>query len=487
MANKVDIFGLPLEENANLLASQDLYASPKYRGLSPYQDIVRDEAVAQAMESKLQNDVSMNELMDMSKLPYPSSQGQSEEMIDEDKSNELQNMEFINRFMPKIAQQSQVEQQPSSNEAMLNNNPSQIQESPAITPKQSISSGSSNIMDILKNYREQMKDAQKQAGTSTLLAQLNDTFQRFNKEMVGKKYDPAQTEMFMKAAQKPVEDLETLQAGEMKEAQRESQIRALANKMRLDQISQDPNSPLSKLVQDAAKHLNLNISDYQSLSDAGLTLKDLLTMKQSEMEFDKQLESKKLDADEKTNETKKKFTRDLRKEITSGVHGKQYANFLQAQRMRNAFKEFQKNPSGYTDFGTLMGGLKVLQGDDSVVRGAEMTEGKKATSMINSAMNALDSAINGKTLQPVQRKDIENAVRILGKASKDAYMMSIQPIVEQAQTENIDLKMLLPNGLSEKDIIQQRESTPNTIERKTKDGKIAIFNADTKKFIKYKD
>lgn len=223
-----------------------------------------------------------------------------------------------------------------------------------------------------------------------------------------------------------------------------------------EKAMRDPNSEISKLVSDLAIKTGLIKPGQQvsamSLKNAGVNLGTLLAT----IEAGKaRKEAAAMAKEEKTkakeaqlNEKQRKFVQGLRKEATTGVLGKQYATYATGQRMANSLEQFAQNPSGYKDYASLMGGLKSLQGDESVVREAEVRMGVGATSAINAALNYLDRLKSGKTLQPQQRQEMIDTIKILTDASRQQYMYSVQPILEQAEMEGIDPELILSGSLS---------------------------------------
>lgn len=218
----------------------------------------------------------------------------------------------------------------------------------------------------------------------------------------------------------------------------------------------DPNSEISRLVSDLAQKTGLikpgQSVSAMSLKNAGVNLGTLLSTieagKARKEAAALAREQKIKEKESMLTERQRKFTQGLRKEATTGVLGKQYATFATGQRMQNSLEQFAQDPSGYKDYATLMGGLKSLQGDESVVREAEVRMGVNATSMINKALNYAQSAMNGKQLQPEQRKEMIDTIKILTDASRQQYMHSVAPILEQAQMEGIDPELILSGSLS---------------------------------------
>jgi hypothetical protein len=147
----------------------------------------------------------------------------------------------------------------------------------------------------------------------------------------------------------------------------------------------------------------------------------------------------------------------LRKESTSGELGKLYGMKNQSSSARNAIQQFSANPSGYTDYGTLMTSLKTLQGDQSVVREAELRLGKNATSLFNKASNSVQSALNGKSLQPSQRKEIVDAMNILVTSYDSAYKKAARPIVIQAKRNQLPLDEIFDDPVAFDVVLPEEE------------------------------
>jgi hypothetical protein len=259
-----------------------------------------------------------------------------------------------------------------------------------------------------------------------------------------------------------------------------------------DKAMRDPNSEISKLVSGLAVKTGLVKPGQQvsamSLKNSGVNLGNLLaTMEAAKARKEAAAlakDAKLAQKEEKLSEAQKKFTQGLRKEATSGVLGKQYATFATGQRMAGSLEKFAQDPSGYKDYASLMGGLKALQGDESVVREAEVRMGVSSTSAINAALNHLDRLRSGKTLQPEQRKQMIDTIKILTDASRQQYMYSVQPILEQARMEGIDPELILSGSLSPASGQAESLTTGNTRTFKSKQAPGSVVTVKSGK--KYK-
>jgi hypothetical protein len=127
-----------------------------------------------------------------------------------------------------------------------------------------------------------------------------------------------------------------------------------------------------------------------------------------------------------------------------------YANVNNAQKAAGSIAQFMQDPTGYSDYATLMGGLKALQGDESVVREAEIRLGMQAGSFKDTVTNQIEKLRSGKSLQPGQRQNILRSVQILREVATNQYKEGIQPLLEQADAAGIDHKLLLPGNIKEK-------------------------------------
>jgi len=161
--------------------------------------------------------------------------------------------------------------------------------------------------------------------------------------------------------------------------------------------------------------------------------------------------------DEAKEEKQDKFVQALRKETTSGALGKMFGNYNTAKRMEKALSEFSKSPGAYSDYATLMGGLKALQGDDSVVREAEVRLGMSATSLANKVKNWSDRLVSGRSLQPSQRDEMVKTVKTLSETARNQYSEAISPIINQAKKIGISTDLLVGEGILEPSKSSQSE------------------------------
>lgn len=171
-------------------------------------------------------------------------------------------------------------------------------------------------------------------------------------------------------------------------------------------------------------------------------------------ELRKVLGQQKADSSEETAEGRAKDklttnTRLIRKEIMSGPSGKAYNNYLNADRAVKSIQQFMTDPTGYSDYGSLMLGLKALQGDDSVVREAEIRMGMNAASLQDKVLNRIQQLRNGKALQKGQREDILKAVSSLSDITKGQFLQAASPQLKQADELGIPREQLIDTLLEQ--------------------------------------
>lgn len=216
----------------------------------------------------------------------------------------------------------------------------------------------------------------------------------------------------------------------------------------------DPDSKYSKIYKKTLSDLGIKIPGNPSASDLEKIfpeIKGIIQSREKDASDEKELKFRYAQlASEKGKQgdiKKDKFIMDLRKEATGGSNKDLYTSAKVANKIDTALTEFSADPTGFKDYGMLMQAFKALQGDNSVVRGTEMALGINATSMMNKAKNALDSAVSGKMLQPQQRKEILDAVGIMSRIAKENYQESTTDILEQANRLGVNPSEIFDPGL----------------------------------------
>lgn len=220
---------------------------------------------------------------------------------------------------------------------------------------------------------------------------------------------------------------------------------------------EDPTSAESKMAQELARAMGykgkietLTASQFKAFSPA---LEKKYTVEQNRLARQDSKRASDADAEARRHERKIKADQDLTdklyKRTQNGVLGKLNEMRTMANAAKANIDEFSKNPTGYSDYGTLMTSLKSLQGDTSVVREAEVRLGTNATSLINKVGNYLQQAANGKSLQPEQRKQIIQVMSALTQGYEAAYRKAAAPTVIMAKNNGIPLEEVFddPEGI----------------------------------------
>lgn len=215
----------------------------------------------------------------------------------------------------------------------------------------------------------------------------------------------------------------------------------------------DPKSDVSGAFRQALAKLGIKHSDKTTAADAkamGINIQNLLMQ-------EKQIAASLAKDSGKSGAKDDKMVQSLRKELTSGEIGKLYNSYSTARRTKQMVEAFAKNPTGYSDYGTLMNSLKTLQGDASTVREAEMKLGMEAGSLSDKYKNIWSKAKNGQSLQPQQRQDIINAVQTLAEISSANYLNAAAPILKQSERLGFSSDELLNDGLSPSNTEEKKE------------------------------
>lgn len=290
---------------------------------------------------------------------------------------------------------------------------------------------------------ERLKEALQRSRDATLVSQMGQAGAAMAAQMSGTRnlFEPTFQEQLKKAAAIPDEYL--------KEVQFEKE---------------DPNSPMSQGYRNLARSMGFNIQGTASAADLERLMPQLANIYNQEQAQESRAQMAKENRESRLAELQMRlaaavdmkksakddkqdrFVQSLRKEATAGSLGKMFNNYNTALRMGNALEQFAKDPGAYKDYATLMGGLKALQGDDSVVREAEVRLGMSATSLGNKIQNWTDRMISGKSLQPEQRAEMVQAVKILSETARKQYADAVQPILKQAQESGIDPNLIFSEG-----------------------------------------
>lgn len=346
---------------------------------------------------------------------------------------------------------------------------------------------------------EQMNDASRR---NQLIAGLADAAAKVGSSIAGTKYGGEVGQSLDKVTKSLDESEKTklsksISDRKEKDSEKDKMMERRATQLGLAGVEElsDPNSAISQQAREmytklTGKELDASVSGY-TLQKAGLPLGNLV-QQSAAIDSKKELKAQEIETKleqkmEKLSDDKKKFARDLRKELTTGEIGKAATSYHNSVRISEAMAEFNKNPTGYSDYATLMGGLKSLQGDESVVREAEIKLGMRAGSLFDKINNDISQLTTGKSLQPSQRKAIAKTIEALTAASKEQYMIRAQPIINQANFEKIPLDIIMPAELHQdaKAVAKENKNTAPHGNRVSQGGK--SYTWDGNKYVEDKE
>lgn len=324
-------------------------------------------------------------------------------------------------------------------------------ESPEAKLSEAIKAESEQAKKTEMDFTEMLRMAQESRNKSQLLANIGKASELFATGLtgvvpMGKVTKPVSQEFYdklIKQAEQPVQDVGDMYTMKTKQ----DEMQRLARR-------RDPSSDESKFARDLLKQQGITVPEQataEALEKYAPQLTNILNQREAREARKQELQIRMADIASRKDLTKDQkqetFIQSLRKETTSGALGKLFSNFNTTKKIQKALLEFEKDPSGYTDYATLMGGLKALQGDESVVREAEIRLGMNAASLAQKVENWTNQLITGKSLGKEQRKEIIKAVRVLSDTARNQYKEAIQPIINQAESLDIDTSKLVGEGL----------------------------------------
>lgn len=348
---------------------------------------------------------------------------------------------------------------------------------PSSGPLQTIDFGDGGINNV-----DNLRAAQEAANMNTLTANMLRAGDAAGAAISGTKPKAQEAvDSLLKQANAPVE-----------------QFKALS-----EQEKNDPDSPISKGYREAMKRFGIEVKGNASAA----ALEKVAPWMEKVYNADQARKQRAFDAEQnrllraslsaeraserehsrdlKKQDKKETFTKDFRKEITGGALKTQYQNFQNGRRALSFINDAIKNPNGFKDYGSLMASLKALQGDDSVVREAEIRLGASVGSVIDKVGSYAKQITSGQKLTENQRKLMFDAVKTLADISKRQYEDAIKPVREQAKDLGIDEKNLLMSYDIPETSIERKPASTGTVKiRRKTDGVIkAVDPTSAKRFL----
>jgi hypothetical protein len=219
-----------------------------------------------------------------------------------------------------------------------------------------------------------------------------------------------------------------------------SNLEALKSKLTMMPLYEetDPNSPK------AQSYRNVLEKVFKIPQDAteGLSLKEMKELTTPLANIEKV----KTDREIRNTQRSREFVKSLRKELTSGELGKQFATYNNATRTVSFLDKYLKEPSikrsGSKDLVAFMSAAKAIQQDDSVVREAEQKFVLNLGGLGERMRGSLAKFFRGEVLDEGVRKQLRDALRLQQKNAHEQYMRSIRPVMLQAQEEGVDPRLI---------------------------------------------
>lgn len=254
-----------------------------------------------------------------------------------------------------------------------------------------------------------------------------------------------------------------------------------------DKNLRDPNSNASKNFRKAMARLGVSLPETTSAWD----LKTLGYNPQNIM-----MQDRAIDKQMKLLEHKQ------RKETDSFVTGAQktllkpYQEYQKAAKGYNAMQELDKlatDPNGAKDIQTLYNFISTLD-PASTVREGEIALTREGMSALEKAGIKARSLTTGQILSPQFRSAIKDVMKQQAEQARGRYEELAQPFRLHGASRGLDEtdygKFDYLAAADAKKTAGQPSTqvpAPHLVERKTKDGRTALFDPTTKQFVKYKE
>lgn len=212
----------------------------------------------------------------------------------------------------------------------------------------------------------------------------------------------------------------------------------------------DPNSAESQMARDFFKKLNIDIPEkasYEALEKFSPQVTKLFDQRENREQrqfLAQQAREAKASKDtEKEKEAIQELTRSFRKELNTGELGKLGTFARKAKSGVKLMEETLKNPSGYKDFAATFALLKATQGDDSVIREAEMKLGLDLGSLPQKTKSKFMQFFTGEMRTSALRKEMLDTMKLLAKRAEDQYLSAADATLYNAEQYNIPRRLLL--------------------------------------------
>jgi len=260
-----------------------------------------------------------------------------------------------------------------------------------------------------------------------------------------------------KQAEQGIEDVGTQYTMEQKQEERDRLARR-----------RDPSSEESQFARALLKDQGITLPETataEALEKYAPQLTNILNQREAQKYrtfLAQQAKEARLDKDkEKEADAIRDLTTSYRKELNTGEIAKLGTFARKAASGIKLMEAAAKDPSGYKDFAASFALLKATQGDDSVIREAELKLGMSLGSVPEKFKANVIRFLTGQMQTPEMRKQMLDSMRLLADRAQAQYMDAAGPVLNSARKEGIDVKNLLSETfLDQPEKLSTQDSKP---------------------------
>lgn len=294
-----------------------------------------------------------------------------------------------------------------------------------------------------------------------------------------------------KADYSPIDALQKQNSREVENVKQRMASQKENTELTDDKTLRDPKSDVSKAFRSALDKLGIPYTEKTTAWDAkalGINPQNLLMQ-------DRALEKQMKLMERKEQKEKDSFVTGAQKSLM-----KPYQSYQKVATARSSLDGYLKGePSGPKDIAILYDFIKGLD-PDSAVKEGEIELGKSAMSLMEQYGIKAKKLTNSDVLSPKFRSAISDIMKTKEAQARSNYEELAQPFKLHGSSRGLseedygkfdylsaaDAKRAAANSNPASVVTEQAPST-GLVERKTKDGKIALFDPTTKQFVKYKE
>lgn len=329
-------------------------------------------------------------------------------------------------------------------------------DSPEAKLNEAIKAESEKAQKPEMDFNEMLRMAQEARDKGVLLGNIGKAAETFATGLTGTVKGgvvtkPVSTDFYdklIKQAGQPIEDVGD--AYTMKTKQDEMQ--RLARR-------RDPGSEESKFARDLLSQQGIKVPEAataDALEKYAPQLTNILNQREAREQrsfLAQQAREARIDKDsEKEKDAIQELTHSFRKELNTGEIGKLGTYARKANSGIKLMEETIKNPSGYKDFAATFALLKATQGDDSVIREAEMKLGLSLGSLPEKTKAKFIQFFTGEMRTPALRKEMLDAMKLLAKRANDQYLSAADATLHNAEQYGIPKRLLIGQEFSESSV-----------------------------------